>query len=155
MLILVPFKPALLVLGLLSGLIFVGFIGSSLLEGREPFAMNRSEARHRVVMQDPANLEPKRPQKALQRKPSSTLCGRKEEASQSHDPKSISLDKLRTASGLGSDDAYRELHSVKVLMSCKTARIRKSLLYVPEPAAQVPADDEPISLHFTQLLRDH
>jgi hypothetical protein len=64
MMILVPFKPALLVLGLLSGLIFVGFIGSSILEGREPFAMDRSEARHRIVMQDAANLEHKRPHKA-------------------------------------------------------------------------------------------
>ena len=36
--------------------------------------------------------------------------------------KSIVPDKLRTGSALGSDDAYRELHSVKVLMSCNTAK---------------------------------
>ena len=26
---------------------------------------------------------------------------------------------------------------------------------MPEPATQVPADDEPVSLHFTQLLGEH
>jgi hypothetical protein len=44
MMILVLFKPVVLVLGLLSGLIFVGFIGSSLLEGKEPSRW--TEARH-------------------------------------------------------------------------------------------------------------
>ena len=39
MMILIPFKPAILVLGLLTGLIFVGFVGSSLLEGKEPFVL--------------------------------------------------------------------------------------------------------------------
>ena len=34
MMILVPFKPVVLMLGLLSGLVFAGFIGSSLLEGK-------------------------------------------------------------------------------------------------------------------------
>jgi hypothetical protein len=66
MMILVPFKPIFLVLGLLSGLIFVGFIGSSLLEGKEPFAMDRGEARHTVVRQDAARATPEheRPHKA-------------------------------------------------------------------------------------------
>lgn len=54
MMILVPFKPVVLVLGLLSGLVFAGFIGSSLLEGKAPFAMDRGEARHTVVRQDAA-----------------------------------------------------------------------------------------------------
>jgi hypothetical protein len=40
MTILVPFRPVVLVLGLLSGLIFAGFIGSSLLEGKVPFALH-------------------------------------------------------------------------------------------------------------------
>ncbi len=57
MMILIPFKPAILVLGLLTGLIFVGFVGSSLLEGKEPFVMDRGQARHALVKQD-------RPQKA-------------------------------------------------------------------------------------------
>ena len=36
--ILVPWKPVVLVWGLLSGMIFVGFVASSLLEGKDPFA---------------------------------------------------------------------------------------------------------------------
>jgi hypothetical protein len=36
--ILVPLKPVVLVWGLLSGMILVGFIASSLLEGKDPFA---------------------------------------------------------------------------------------------------------------------
>ncbi len=38
MLILVPWKPVVLVWGLLSGMILVGFVASSLLEGKNPFA---------------------------------------------------------------------------------------------------------------------
>ena len=38
MLILVPWKPVVLVWGLLSGMILVGFVTSSLLEGKNPFA---------------------------------------------------------------------------------------------------------------------
>ena len=66
MMILVPFKPVVLVLGLLSGLIFVGFVGSSLLEGKEPFVMDRGQARHALVKQDTARATPehKHPQKA-------------------------------------------------------------------------------------------
>ena len=52
MMILVPFKPVVLVLGLLTGLIFVGFVGSSLLEGKEPFVMDRGRARHTLVKQN-------------------------------------------------------------------------------------------------------
>jgi hypothetical protein len=52
MMILIPFKPVILVLGLLTGLIFVGFIGSSLLEGKEPFVMDRGRAMHALVKQD-------------------------------------------------------------------------------------------------------
>jgi hypothetical protein len=37
MLILVPWKPVALVWGLLSGMILVGFVASSLLEGKNPF----------------------------------------------------------------------------------------------------------------------
>ena len=54
MMILIPFKPVVLVLGLLTGLIFVGFVGSSLLEGKEPFVMDRGQARHALVKQDAA-----------------------------------------------------------------------------------------------------
>jgi hypothetical protein len=52
MMILIPFKPVILVLGLLTGLIFVGFVGSSLLEGKEPFLMDRGQARHLLIKQD-------------------------------------------------------------------------------------------------------
>ena len=46
MMILIPCKPVVLVLGLLSGLIFVGFVGLSLLEGKDPFVMDRAKTRH-------------------------------------------------------------------------------------------------------------
>ena len=36
--ILVPWKPVVLVWGLLSGMILVSFVASSLLEGKDPFA---------------------------------------------------------------------------------------------------------------------
>jgi hypothetical protein len=64
--ILVPFKPFVLVLGLLSGLIFVAFIGSSLLEGKDPLTVDRAEARHAAVKQDAtrATREHKRPHRA-------------------------------------------------------------------------------------------
>jgi hypothetical protein len=38
MLILVPWKPVVLVWGLLSGMILVSFVASSLLERKDPFA---------------------------------------------------------------------------------------------------------------------
>jgi hypothetical protein len=36
--ILVPWKPVVVVWGLLSGMIFVGFVASSVLQGKDPFA---------------------------------------------------------------------------------------------------------------------
>jgi hypothetical protein len=36
--ILVPWKPLVLVWGLLSGMIFFGFVASALIEGTDPFA---------------------------------------------------------------------------------------------------------------------
>ena len=38
MYILVPWKPVVLVWGLLSGMIFFGFVASSVLQGKDPFA---------------------------------------------------------------------------------------------------------------------
>jgi hypothetical protein len=63
--ILIPFKLVVLALGLLSGLILVGFVGSSLLEGKEPFVMDRAQARHTLVKRDNAQATPeyKAPQK--------------------------------------------------------------------------------------------
>jgi hypothetical protein len=65
MVVLVPFKPVVLVLGLLSGLIFVGFIGSSLLEGKAPFTVDTCATRRPVVKQYAvrATLEHKHPHK--------------------------------------------------------------------------------------------
>lgn len=40
MVILVPWKPIALVLGLLSGLILVGYFGSALMRGKDPFAVS-------------------------------------------------------------------------------------------------------------------
>jgi hypothetical protein len=58
MMILIPFKPVVLVLGLLSALIFAGFVGSSLIEGKEPFVVDRSQPRHMLVKQDSARATP-------------------------------------------------------------------------------------------------
>jgi hypothetical protein len=52
MMILISFKQVVLVLCLLTGLILVGFVGSSLLEGKEPFVMDRGQARHALVKRD-------------------------------------------------------------------------------------------------------
>jgi hypothetical protein len=38
MYILVPWKPVVLVWGLLSGMILVGFVASAVLQGKDPFA---------------------------------------------------------------------------------------------------------------------
>lgn len=38
MYVLVPWKPIVIVWLLLSGMIFAGFVGSSLLQGKDPFA---------------------------------------------------------------------------------------------------------------------
>jgi hypothetical protein len=36
--LILPWKPVVLVWGLLSGMIFIGFVASSVLEGKDPFA---------------------------------------------------------------------------------------------------------------------
>lgn len=65
MMMLIPFKSVVLVMGLLSGLILVGFVGSSLLEGKEPLVMDRAQTRHTLVKQHTAQAtaEHKHPQK--------------------------------------------------------------------------------------------
>jgi hypothetical protein len=66
MMVLVPFKSVVFVLGLLSGLVFAGFIGSSLLEGKAPFAVDSGETRRAVLKQDTVRITPenKQPHKA-------------------------------------------------------------------------------------------
>jgi hypothetical protein len=46
MLILVPWKPVVAVLVIVSGLIFVGYVGSSIMEGRNPFGVHGNHLRH-------------------------------------------------------------------------------------------------------------
>jgi hypothetical protein len=58
MMVLVPFKSVVFVLGLLSGLVFAGFIGSSLLEGKAPFAVDSGETRRAVVKQNTVRITP-------------------------------------------------------------------------------------------------
>jgi hypothetical protein len=55
MLILVPWKPLVLALGLLSGLVLIDFFGSSLVEHKDPFAVKQAA---RVI------LEQKHPNKS-------------------------------------------------------------------------------------------
>jgi hypothetical protein len=64
--ILVPWKPVVLVWGLVSGLVLVGFLGSSLLEGRSPFAPSATNMRPVVVKPAvaPAVPQPKHSHKA-------------------------------------------------------------------------------------------
>jgi hypothetical protein len=57
MMIFVPLKPVILVLGLTSGLLFVSFLGSSLLEGKAPFVSVR-QARQKAVEQNAARVTP-------------------------------------------------------------------------------------------------
>ena len=51
MVLIVSLKPTILVLGLLSGFALLGFIGSSLLDGKKPF-VTRDEERQSLVKQD-------------------------------------------------------------------------------------------------------
>jgi hypothetical protein len=65
MLILVPWKPAVLVWGLLSAMIFVGFVASSVLEGKDPFAPGATITQPSVMKATPsqAGQQPKHSQK--------------------------------------------------------------------------------------------
>jgi hypothetical protein len=47
--IIVPWKPVVLVWGLLSGMIFVGFVASSVLQGKDPFAPGATVMQPRKV----------------------------------------------------------------------------------------------------------
>lgn len=40
MLILIPWKPVIIVWGFLAAMLWVGYVGSSLLEGKNPFSMD-------------------------------------------------------------------------------------------------------------------
>jgi hypothetical protein len=66
--ILVPWKPVVLVWGLLSAMIFFGFVASSVLEGKDPFApgatITQPSARKATPAQ--AGQQPKPSHKAAQ-----------------------------------------------------------------------------------------
>ena len=68
MYILVPWKPVVLVWGLLSGMIFVSFVASSLLEGKDPFAPGASITQPSAMKATAAQGEqqPKHSHKAAQ-----------------------------------------------------------------------------------------
>ena len=46
MIILVPWKPVALVLGLLAALIFASYFGSALMHGKDPFAVSSGNWQH-------------------------------------------------------------------------------------------------------------
>ena len=58
MLILVPLKPAVLFIGLLSGLVLLGFIGSSLIERTNPLAILTKPMPHAVEQQGERHTTP-------------------------------------------------------------------------------------------------
>jgi hypothetical protein len=51
MLILIPWKPVAVTWGLLSGMLLFGFIVSSLMEGKNPFAPHLTQMHNTVVRQ--------------------------------------------------------------------------------------------------------
>jgi hypothetical protein len=65
--ILVPWKPVVLVWGLLSGMILVSFVASSLLEGKNPFAPDATIMQPNNVKADAAQAghQPKHSHKAV------------------------------------------------------------------------------------------
>ena len=65
MYILVPWKPVVLVWGLLSAMIFFGFVASSVLEGKDPFAPGATITQPSAVKATPAQAgqQPKHSQK--------------------------------------------------------------------------------------------
>jgi len=69
--ILVPWKPVVLVWGLLSAMIFVGFVASSVLEEKDPFAPGATIMQPTNVKAGAAQAgqQPKRSRKAAPRTP--------------------------------------------------------------------------------------
>jgi len=66
--ILVPWKPVVLMWGLLSAMIFFGFVASSVLEGKNPFAPGATVTRPAAMKTGAAQArqQPKHSQKATQ-----------------------------------------------------------------------------------------
>ena len=68
MYILVPWKPVVLVWGLLSAMIFFGFVASSVLQGKDPFALGATITQPSAMKAGAAEArqQPKHSQKAAQ-----------------------------------------------------------------------------------------
>jgi hypothetical protein len=66
--ILVPWKPVVVVWGLLSAMIFFGFVASSLIEGKDPFAPGATITQPAAVKTGAAQSgqQPKQSRKAAQ-----------------------------------------------------------------------------------------
>jgi len=64
--ILVPWKPVVLVWGLLSAMIFFGFVASAVLEGKDPFAPGATITQPSAMKAADAGQQPKRSHKAAQ-----------------------------------------------------------------------------------------
>ena len=66
--ILVPWKPVVLVWGLLSAMIFFGFLASSVLQGKDPFAPSATITQPAAMKATPAQAgqQPKHSHKATQ-----------------------------------------------------------------------------------------
>lgn len=58
MFILVPWKPVALIVGILGALVFVGYVGSSLMQGRNPFGMPAA-AQSQIISPKPAVVHTK------------------------------------------------------------------------------------------------
>jgi hypothetical protein len=52
MLIIVPWKPVAVVLGLLGALIFVGFFGTAIAHGKDPFSVSTGESQSQALRRD-------------------------------------------------------------------------------------------------------
>ena len=66
--ILVPWKPVVLVWGLLSAMIFFGFVASSVIDGKDPFAPGATITQPSAMKGNPAQAgqRPKHSNKAAQ-----------------------------------------------------------------------------------------
>ena len=66
--ILIPWKPVVLVWGLLSGMIFFGFVASSVLQGEDPFAPGATITQPSTMKTAPAQAaqKPKHSRKSAQ-----------------------------------------------------------------------------------------
>jgi hypothetical protein len=70
MLILIPWKPIAVAWGVLSGMLLLGFIVSSLMEGKNPFAPHLTQIHSAVVKQ--SSIHTGQPNKSVHKAPPAT-----------------------------------------------------------------------------------